>query len=214
MSAKKSLKNEPTKKALEPSGQAPDVPLEKKLGQLLRQHRTRDGLTLTEVARGAQISSGMLSRIETGQATASFDALMRLAQTLGIRLSSLFMEVPLGGAQHVRKGQGMEVVRRGTQKGHAYQLLAYSKGPSHLFEPFLITLDDASEQFPSFEHPGTELIYMLEGKMEYRHGQQTYLLEPGDTLTFAGEIPHGPELLIDLPIRMVSVVIYGENTAS
>jgi transcriptional regulator with XRE-family HTH domain len=213
MSIKKSLKNEPTKKALEPSGQASDVSLEKKLGQLLRQHRTRDGLTLAEVARGAQISSGMLSRIETGQATASFDALMRLAQTLGIRLSSLFteMEVPLGGAQHVRKGLGMEVVRRGTQKGHAYQLLAYSKGPSHLFEPFLITLDDASEQFPSFEHPGTELIYMLEGKMEYRHGQQTYLLEPGDTLTFAGEIPHGPEVLIDLPIRMFTLVIYAND---
>jgi len=53
-------------------------------------------------------------------------------------------------------------------------------------------MDDASEVFPTLEHPGVEFIYMLEGKIEYRHGQSTYLLLP-DSLTFQGGIPHGPE---------------------
>jgi hypothetical protein len=117
--------------------------------------------------------------------------------------------MPSGGAQLVKNGAGMEVVRRGTKRGHTYHLLAYDQGPKKSFEPFLITMDDASEVFPTFEHPGTEFIYMLHGKIEYRHGQQTYLLEPGDSLTFRGDIPHGPERLIELPIHFLSIIIYG-----
>jgi hypothetical protein len=44
--------------------------------------------------------------------------------------------------------------------------------------------------------------------MEYRHGQHTYLLTPGDALTFRGEVPHGPEKLIDLPIRFLATIVY------
>ena len=153
----------------------------------------------------------MLSKIENGQASTSLDALSRIAQALGVSLAHLFRDfnVPAGGAQLVKAAQGMEVVRRGTKRGHTYHLLAYDRGPRKSFEPFLITMDDACEVFPSFEHPGTEFIYMLKGKIEYRHGRKTYLLEPGDALTFRGEVPHGPERLIELPIHFLSIIVYG-----
>jgi mannose-6-phosphate isomerase-like protein (cupin superfamily) len=111
----------------------------------------------------------------------------------------------------VKAGKGMEVVRRGTTKGHTYHLLAYDQGPVKLFEPFLITMDDEAEVFPTFEHPGTEFIYMLQGKMEYRHGNRSYLLQPGDALTFRGSVAHGPERLIKLPIRFITVIMYGQS---
>jgi mannose-6-phosphate isomerase-like protein (cupin superfamily) len=128
-------------------------------------------------------------------------------------MASLFrnLESREGGAQHIKAGAGMEVVRRGTRRGHTYHLLAYDRGPTKLFEPFLISMDDQSETFPVFEHPGTEFIYMLQGKLEYRHGKHTYVLEPGDSLTFSGSVPHGPERLIKLPIRFLSIFIYGED---
>jgi hypothetical protein len=34
---------------------------------------------------------------------------------------------------------------------------------------------------------------------------------PGDCLTFEGEIPHGPEKLIKVPIRLLSVMNYGTS---
>ena len=102
----------------------------------------------------------------------------------------------------------MEVVRRGTKSGHTYHLLAYDKGPAKLFEPFLITMDETRERFPTFEHPGTEFIYMLAGEVEYRRGQQTYLLEPGDCLSFGGDVPHGPERLAKFPMRFLSIIHY------
>ena len=193
--------------------EAGDRSLERYLGNAIRELRLNDHLTIADVAAQAGISRGMLSKIETGQAATSLDALSRIAQALGVSLAHLFRHynIPSGGAQLVKSSEGMEVVRRGTRRGHTYHLLAYDKGPKKSFEPFLITMDDASEVFPSFEHPGTEFIYMLRGKIEYRHGQQTYLLEPGDSLTFRGDIPHGPERLIELPIHFLSIIIYGTH---
>jgi len=185
--------------------------LARHLGNVIRELRSKDHLTISDLAAQAGISRGMLSKIETGQAATSLDTLSRIAQSLGVSLSHLFRnyDVPAGGAQLVKHGAGMEVVRRGTRRGHTYHLLAYDRGPKRMFEPFLITMDDASEVFLSFEHPGTEFIYMLKGSIEYRHGQQTYRLEPGDALTFRGDVPHGPERLLELPIYFLSIIVYG-----
>lgn len=184
--------------------------LERYLGNAIRDLRQRHGLTIAEVADRAGISRGMLSKIENAQTATSLDALHRLAQALGVSLSTLFRnyDVPEGSAQLVKKGEGMEVVRRGTKRGHTYHLLAHEQGPTKLFEPFLITIDSPDATFPVFEHPGTEFLYMLEGRMEYRHGQHTYLLTPGDALSFRGEVPHGPEKLIELPIRFLATIVY------
>ena len=184
--------------------------LERYLGNAIRDLRQRHGLTIADVADRAGISRGMLSKIENAQTATSLDALHRLAQALGVSLSTLFRnyDVPEGSAQLVKKGEGMEVVRRGTKRGHTYHLLAHEQGPTKLFEPFLITIDSPDATFPVFEHPGTEFLYMLEGRMEYRHGQHTYLLTPGDALSFRGEVPHGPEKLIELPIRFLATIVY------
>jgi mannose-6-phosphate isomerase-like protein (cupin superfamily) len=47
--------------------------------------------------------------------------------------------------------------------------------------------------------------------MEYRHGNRSYLLQPGDALTFRGSVAHGPERLIKLPIRFITVIMYGQS---
>lgn len=185
--------------------------LDRYLGNVIRELRQKDKLTIAEVAAQAGISRGMVSKIENGQVSTSLETLSKIAQALGVSLAHLFRHynIPTGGAQHVKSGAGMEVVRRGTKRGHTYHLLAYDQGPKKSFEPFLITMDDASEVFPTFEHPGTEFIHMLKGRIEYRHGQKTYVLEPGDSLTFRGDIAHGPERLIELPIEFLSIIIYG-----
>ncbi len=184
--------------------------LERYIGNTIRELRQKHGLTIAEIADQTGISRGMLSKIENAQTATSLETLVKLANALGVSLSALFRNynVPEGGAQLVKNGEGMEVVRRGTKRGHTYHLLAYDQGPTKLFEPFLITMDDASEVFPTFEHPGVEFIYMLEGKIEYRHGQSTYVLAPGDALTLRGDIPHGPEKLVELPIRFLAIIHY------
>jgi transcriptional regulator with XRE-family HTH domain len=190
--------------------EAQNKALHRYLGATIRQLRLQHGLTIAEVSLRAGISRGMLSKIENGLASTSLETLEQLANSLGVTLAHLFRDynIPRGAAQLVKKDQGMEVVRRGTRTGHTYHLLAYDQGPKKTFEPFLITLEEPSEQFHIFEHPGTEFIYMLEGLLEYRVGEEVFVLEPGDALTFRGEIPHRPEKLSSTPIRFLSIIHY------
>ena len=184
--------------------------LESYLGNTVRDLRTQHGLTIADVAARAGISRGMLSKIENAQTATSLETLEQIANALGVTLSRLFRNynIPSGNAQLVKSGQGMQVVRRGTKSGHTYHLLAYDQGPQKTFEPFLITLEDPGEEFTAFEHPGTEFIYMLEGQLEYRVGQEVFVLEPGDSLTFRGETPHRPEAMRNTPIRFISIIHY------
>ena len=189
--------------------------LERYLGNTIRELRRAHGLTIADISERADISRGMLSRIENGQTATSLDALSRIARALGVSLSALFKNYGAegGGAQLIKAGESMEVARRGTRSGHTYHLLSYQQGPSKQFEPFLITIEHESATFPVFEHPGTEFIYMLEGRIEYRHGKTVYDLEPGDSLTFDGNVPHGPDKLTQVPIRFLSIIIYPEQSA-
>jgi transcriptional regulator with XRE-family HTH domain len=189
--------------------------LERMIGAEIKRVRLAQRLTIAEVAKQCGITGGMLSKLENGHISASLDTLVRLTRALGITLASLVQGYPEseGGAQLVKKGKGMEVVRRGTKRGHTYHLLAAERGPRRSFEPFLVTLTDESEVFQRFQHPGTEFIHVLEGRLEYRHGKHTYALGPGDSLTFKADIPHGPERLIRLPIRMLSIIMYASEAA-
>ena len=89
--------------------------LEASVGAAIRELRLRDGLTIAQVSERAAISRGMLSKIENGQTTAGLDTLSRIARALGVSMSMLFSRYDAAGtgAQHVRRGQGMETVRRG-----------------------------------------------------------------------------------------------------
>jgi transcriptional regulator with XRE-family HTH domain len=197
----------------DPAGAAAAAPdIGRQLGIVARRVREGQGLTLTDVATTAGISAGILSRLETGHVTPSLETLVALAAALGVRPALLLQEVGGAeeGAQRVPAGQGLEVVRRGTRRGHTYHLLAAQRGPRKSFEPFLVTLTDKSEVFPGFQHPGTEFIYMLAGTLTYRHGSHSYPLGPGDSLSFRGDVPHGPETLGRVPIRMLSIIIYDE----
>lgn len=182
------------------------------IGHKVKETRLQFGLTLAELADTAGISRGMLSKIENGQTMPGLDTLFRISNALGVSMSSLFqtLDERERGAQHVKRGTAPEVLRVGSKHGHHYHLLASNPEAKKDFESFLIEIGKDGEAYPHFEHPGTETIHMLEGSMEFRYGRATYVLEPGDTLTFASHIPHGPERLIKTPVRCHCVMIHPE----
>jgi transcriptional regulator with XRE-family HTH domain len=184
--------------------------LERSLGVQLRLHRRALGLTLDELAVRAGVSKPMLSKIENAQTSCSLTTVARLAAALDVPATALFR-----GAEVEREavftpaGGGARIVQRGTRIGHDYILLGALRGPHKRMEAHLVSLTERSEVFPLFQHPGTELLYMLEGEMVYGHGESAYRMRPGDALQLDGEGPHGPQELVELPIRFLSVVAYG-----
>ena len=187
--------------------------LDEFIAMKVKKIRLHEGLKITDVSRISGISQGMISKIENAQVSTSLETLNRLCSALGLPISNLFSDFDRqdSTAQFTKAGKGIEVVRRGTDKGHTYHLLRYHRGPKQSFEPFLVTMDDLSEVFPTFSHPGEEFVYILKGKLTYRHGNHIYQMEAGDSLTFDSEIPHGPEKLIEAPIKLLSLMHYGDR---
>ncbi len=183
-------------------------PLERMVGAQVRALRTALGMKLSDLAAAAGVSAGMLSKVENGQTSPSLATLNAVAQALNMPLASFFTRFDAKSeATFVKAGMGLTIERRGSAKGHRYQLLGHGLRPEVGVEPYLITLDADSDAYPIFQHEGIEFLYMLEGVVVYTHGDRTYRMEPGDSLFFDANIPHGPLELRRLPAVFLSVIV-------
>ena len=190
----------------------PQTPLELLVGAQIRALRLALGMTLADLSASAGISAGMLSKIENGQTSPSLGTLQAIAGALNMPLGSFFASFDQKReATFVKAGEGLTIERRGSAKGHRYQLLGHGVRSKVRVEPFLITLDEDSDAFPIFQHEGTEFIYMLEGEVSYAHGDQTYTLMPGDSLFFDAAASHGPLELRKLPAVYLSIIVTPEQ---
>ena len=134
--------------------------LERAIGAQLRRHRLALGLTLSELAVRTGVSKPMLSKIENAQTSCSLTTVARIAAALDVSATARFRDAVFTPA-----GAGARIVQRGTRVGHDYILLGALRGPHKRMEAHLVTLTERSEVFPLFQHPGTELLFMLEGEM-------------------------------------------------
>ena len=183
--------------------------LEEAIGREVKRFREKLGLTISELAKAADMSAGMLSKIENGATSPSLGSLQALSKALQVPFTAFFKGYEeIRDATFVKSGQGLTIERRGTRAGHQYQLLGHSTHGPVMVEPYIITLTAETDVFPSFQHPGMEFLYMLEGNVVYRHGEKTYDMHPGDALFFDAEAPHGPEDMRKLPARYLSIISY------
>lgn len=183
--------------------------LEQSIGQHIRLMRRRLDLTGADLAASSGISTSMLSKIENGQISASLSTLQAIAAALNVPLATFFAShEERRDCSFVKAGQGVGIERRGTKAGHQYHLLGHSLAGDVVVEPYLITLSKDAAPYTAFQHEGVEIIYMLTGRVAYRHSDKTYMLEPGDTLFFDSTAPHGPEELLELPMTYLSIIVY------
>jgi transcriptional regulator with XRE-family HTH domain len=188
--------------------------LEVAIGREVRAHRRKQEITVAELAATTGLSIGMLSKIENGNTSPSLTTLQTLSHALAVPLTTFFKGFEeKRAAIHTKAGEGVEMERDGTRANHQYNLLGHigSNSSGVIVEPYLITLSDKSDIFPTFQHGGIETIYMLEGEVDYRHGDKVYPLKPGDTLFFDANAPHGPDVLVALPARYLSIISYPQD---
>lgn len=212
-SAARDLQRKPADEELLTGSLAPadkrTLSIEEEIGAQVRRFRRAMDLTVAQLGMNAGISAGMLSKIENGTISPSLSTLSALAKALNVSMSSLFAESEeRRDCSFVKAGQGVRIERRGTKAGHLYDLLGHSLAGEIGVEPFLITLKRDAQAYTNFRHAGVEFIYMLSGKVRYRHADGTYLLEPGDALFFDAAARHGPEELVEAPMQYLSIIIY------
>lgn len=195
--------------------EGPEKNLEIAIGREVRDLRRSRGMTVADLAAAAGLSVGMLSKIENGLTSPSLTTLQGLSTALSVPVTGFFRRFEeRREAVHVKSGEALEIERAGTRAGHQYNLLGHlgANNSGVVVEPYLITLSEESDVFPTFQHEGVELLYILEGEVGYRHGDQSFHLRPGDSLFFDSDAPHGPDELKKLPIRYLSVIAYPQGS--
>lgn len=191
-----------------------EINLETAIGKQVRECRHHLSMTVSELSKLTGLSTGMLSKIENGNTSPSLTTLQTLANALSVPLTAFFRKYEERRACiHTKSGHGLEVEGQGTRAGHQYNLLGHigANDSGVIVEPYLITLNSESDSFETFQHSGIETIYMLQGVVDYRHGDNVYKLRRGDTLFFDADAPHGPEKLVKLPAVYLSVISYPQG---
>ncbi|MCK9241404.1 XRE family transcriptional regulator [Desulfocurvus sp.] len=164
------------------------------------------GLSVDQMARRLGVEPEKVAAYESGDVEIPVSYLFTVAQECGIDLTVLVS----GGEAHlrqyslVRKGEGLAVERR---KDYDYKSLAY-RFTGRRMEPFLIRVPPkAPEQVNTAAHAGQEFIYMLEGRLEITLAGRPEILEPGDSLYFNSETPHGLRALGDSDALFLDVIL-------
>jgi len=193
-------------------GATPAQPLEVALGMRVRALRRARDLTAVALARAAGISVATVSKIEKGSISTSLSTLQALARALDVPIAELLSDVEdRRDCSLVRAGEGVTIDRRGTTSGHRYTLLGHALRGAVAVEPYLITLERGAEPYSRFRHAGIEFLYVLEGRLTYRHGDHHHPLGPGDAMMFDAAALHGPHELVELPARFLSVIMYPQQ---
>ena len=185
--------------------------LEVAIGRQIRIYRKQMEITVSDLSKMTGLSTGMLSKIENGNTSPSLSTLQTLSNALSIPMTAFFKQFEQKReCIHTKANEGVEVEGEGTRAGHQYNLLGHlgSNDSGVIVEPYLIELTSETDTFKTFQHGGLETIYMLAGEITYRHGEGVYKLQPGDTLFFDANTPHGPEALDKLPARFLSIISY------
>ena len=156
-----------------------------RLGARLREARRAQRKTLAQVAEESGLTKGFVSKLENAQATASVASLVRLCDSLGVPVGSLF------------DSNVAQVVRR-----DAYPPIAF--GGEGMREYVLTPASERRVQAILSEiRPGggsgetrytlptdVEFVFVLDGRVEIDLGDETLELRAGDSLTFPAATEH------------------------
>jgi len=168
---------------------------EKDIGKKIKELRSLAGMTLDVLAEKTGFTKGYLSRIENSEKSPPVSTLITIANALHVNLSGIFGEME--GTEvfsMVRKSERVAMARNGTVFGYYYESLAH-KFLNKSMEPYIITLPINPREVPMFKHKGEELLFVLEGKMKFIHGDREFVVEEGDCIYFNSNIEHSAAAL-------------------
>lgn len=164
--------------------------IEAEIGQRIRAFRTEKGISLERLAQQTGFTKGYLSKVEKSKKAPPVSTLGILAHALGISISTILgEETPRTSFSLVRKDERPVMARHATAFGYSYEAVAHHY-PGKFMEPFVITMPFKPKKTTLFQHEGQEILYVLQGKMSFRHGSDVYIVNQGDCIYFDSGIPH------------------------
>ena len=158
------------------------------IGTRVRHERQGRGWTLDHLATAAGVSRRMLVNVEHGAANPSVGTLLKISDALGVGLSALVASPRPKPITVTRAGEGAALW---TGEGGGRGVLVASTEPPDVVELWDWTLAPADRHESDAHTAGTkELLQVLHGAVVVEVADQATILEVGDAITFASDIPH------------------------
>lgn len=157
------------------------------IGERLRELREARNISMRSLAARSGLSANALSMIERGRASPSISTLYKLADALGVSITSFFETDPQRKqVVYLKSDQRARVsFTRGVFEGLGGEQFVGR------VEPFMLTLESTANSGPrSMAHTGHEFVFCVRGELEYQVERQIYNLLPGDSLLFAAHLKH------------------------
>ena len=161
----------------------------------LKRFRIERQLSLAELASATGFTKSYLSKIENATKVPPIGTLARISAALDVQLSEFFPESENDGDSDQAKivvvlaTERSSIIRGGTTFGYDYESLG-GGFPSRWMNPFVFTFPENIGEDVYFEHEGQEFIFVLSGRVNFKVGDQEWVLEPGDSIYFDASLRH------------------------
>lgn len=181
----------------------------RRIADRFRRAREEAGLTLREVAQRAGLAPSTIQKIESHKIVPSIAVAVRLAHALN-RRASYFLEDDQQAATDVRfmpRGQGRFF-------GKSEHAVAFRQIAEPLVNPrmegYILTVQPGghSGNLEPIIYRGEEIVICTKGRLRFILRGQEYLLSPGDTLHFKGDIPHRWENPGSVAAEMIMIIAF------
>jgi transcriptional regulator with XRE-family HTH domain len=180
------------------------------IGQRLKELRTRQGLSQTELARSVGVTPSTISQIESNLIHPSLSALFKIAETLSIKVSAFFEEGRGKSEQAIFSiDDGVNIRFPNLPKESIQGRVLTPVGTEPKVESSVIEIPEGAV-LPAhfFMHKGEELGYVVEGRLQVEIRHAVHEVTPGNIIYLTSEIPSqwknpgpGPARLLWLKIR-------------
>jgi transcriptional regulator with XRE-family HTH domain len=182
------------------------------LGRRVAAYRTARGLKVSELARTVGVSSSLISQIERQQSQPSVSTLFALAEALDVPVDAFFEEQHSGRPASIA-GDAQYVVRRGERStidiegGVRWERL--TPRPLDSIDFLEIVYEPGTESHPQlYRHPGTEMVLVLDGRLDIYIGFRRNELSAGDSIHFPSSLPHRYVNPTEEETRAVTVLLH------
>ncbi len=177
------------------------------IARRLRDARKSNDMDIEWAAKALDVSVDELRCYESGGEDIPVSFLYMAAKKYGVELSKLLTgEAPTQKVYSVvRKDEGLDMQRN---EAYGYNSLCTDFANKQI-EPMKVTVPPADEdsEFVFNSHPGQEFHYILEGLVKYQICDNILTLNPGDSLMFHSDNPHGMKALNNQPAKILVVII-------
>jgi transcriptional regulator with XRE-family HTH domain len=189
----------------------PDYP---EIGERLRARRHERGLSLRDLADRLGVSPSLISQIERGRANPSVSTLYALVGALDVSLDELLFNERRSGAASAEPVGGGPIQRANARhrirlaSGVLWERLTTVSEPGVEFLYVIYEVGGASSPEDAFQrHSGHEWGYVISGVLEVTVGFESYILQPGDSVSLDSTIPHRLANIGDTPVHAIWFVL-------